>query len=505
MRNAGLGSWIARRARRDPERTALVFEDRRWTYAELAADVEVTARSLAGRGLGRGDRVCYTGPNHPAALRVAFAAGLLGAVFVPVSHRLAAPELAHIVADADCRLLVHGPGGDASALADELPSLQTIGTAGLLSAEAARKPPDVPVSLDDLCFLIYTSGTTGRPKGVMLTHGNVTWNVVNFLSIADFRMDDVTLAIAPLHRAGGWGVTLLPTLYKGGAVLLMASFEPNAALALIERHRVTTLFGGPELLGALVTADGWASTDVSSLRWVVSGGDIVHEGLIRAYHERGVTLLQGYGLTEAGPMVLMLDEADALRRIGAAGKPPLHCDVRIVRTDMSDAAAGERGEILVKGPNVTPGYWRRPADTEAAFVDDWLRTGDVGRFDDEGYVYVVDRLKDMFVSDGENVFPAEIERVLAEHPAVAEAAVVAAPDARLGHAAVAFVVLRDGVSAGEHELMDFCRRRLAAFKVPVAVRFRDALPRNAAGKLLKGQLRELGPLPTAYGSVWVNT
>ena len=499
MRNRGLGSWIARRARMSPQRTALLHEDRSWTYEELSADISRLANALSGLGVRAGDRVGYLGANHPAFLETSFAAGLLGAIFVPLNQGLSAAELDYIVRDAGCDVIVYG--GEASALMDEIKvragvrECVAVGavedarrTLDELLADARPDPIDLPVGLDDLCFLIYTSGTTGHPKGVMLTHGNVTWNALNYLSTTDFRANDVTLAIAPLFRAGGWGVTLLPTLQKGGTVVMVSVFDPAGVLELIARHRVTTLFGGPELLGALVRTPAWARADLSSIRYVISGGNVVHESLIRAYADRGIAFLQGYGLTEAGPMALMLDESDALRKLGSAGVPPLFVDVRIARSDLSDAGPGEIGEILVRGPNVMRGYWGRPEDSEAALVQGWLRTGDAGRMDEEGYFYVVDRLKDMFTSHGEDVFPAEVERVLTDHGSVTEAAVVATDDERAGQVGIAYVVLADGAQTTGEELLAHCRERLAWYKVPAAVQFREALPKNAAGKVLKDRL-----------------
>ena len=344
------------------------------------------------------------------------------------------------------------------------------------------------MSTDELCFLLYTSGTTSPSKGVMLTHGNLTWNVVDFHTVVDFRASDVTLAIAPLSRAGGWGVTLLPTIHAGGTVVLPPAFVETEALGLIERHRVTTLFGGPELLTALVRSDRWSRADLSSLRFVISGGDMVHESLIRSYLDRGISLLQGYGLTEASPMCLMLDESEALRKVGSVGVPPLHLDARVARPDLTDAAPGEVGELLVRGPNVMQGYWRRPEETEIALAGGWLHTGDAATVDDEGYFFFVDRLSQAFTSGGRRIFPARIEHVLLDNEDVLEAAVVARPHESLGRAPVAFVVPAPGATASERELIEFCASRLPAGEAPVALEFRAGLPRNQAGKVLKARL-----------------
>lgn len=502
MRNLSVGSWIPRRARMSPRRTALIWGDRSWTYPQLSDGVSRLAAALAGLGIRAGDRVAYLGPNHPAFLQTAFACGLLGAAFVPLNFHQSGEQLAYILSDAGCKVVLVGEVHDA--LVEAVRGTAATVTFVSVDAEPVWGPalrgllpadvpdlPDLPVGLDDLCFLAYTSGTTGRPKGVMLTHGNITWNALDYLSVTDFRSDDVTLEIAPLYRSGGWGVTLLPTLQKGGTVVLAPPFTPASALGLIAARGVTSFFGGPDLLEALAASPSWASTDLSSLRFVISGGDTVPEHLIRAYLERDVPLLQGYGLTEAGPMALMLDETDALRKLGSAGVPPLFVDVRVVRPDLSDAEPGEHGEIIVRGPNVMRGYWGRPEATEAALVQGWLHTGDVGTMDEEGYVYVVDRIKDLFVSCGENVYPAEVERVLDEHPGVAEVAVVARADDEAGQVGVAFVVAAEGAPAEAEELLRYCRERLASYQVPAAVVFTRELPKTTAGKVSRSTLREL--------------
>jgi fatty-acyl-CoA synthase len=502
MRNVGLGSWIARRARMGLRRTALIWGDSSWSYRELSGDVSRLAGALAGLGVRAGDRVGYVGPNHPLFLQTPFACGLLGAVCVPLNYRHAAEQLAYIIGDAGCRVVLVGDvpddligavrarAGGATFVAAHDGRSWGPALSGLLPA-GVPDLPDLPVGLDDLCFLPYTSGTTGRPKGVMLTHGNVTANALNFFSVSDFRSDDVTLAIAPLYRFGGWGVTLLPTLHKGGTVVLAPPFTPEPALALVARHRVTTLFGGPDLMAGLVASPAWTETDLSSLRFVISGGDTVPEHLIRAFLDRGIAFLQGYGLTEAGPMALMLDHDDALRKLGSAGVPPLLVDVRIARADLSEVDPGEHGEILVRGANVMRGYWGRPEATEAALADGWLRTGDVGTMDDEGFLYVVDRIKDLYVSCGENVYPAEVERVLDEHPAVAEVVVVARADEQAGQVGVAFVVPAAGARPDGEELLRYCRENMAAYQVPAAAVFLGELPRSPAGKVLRSRLREM--------------
>jgi fatty-acyl-CoA synthase len=325
----------------------------------------------------------------------------------------------------------------------------------------------------------------------MLTHGNVTWNVVNLLSRADFRGDDVTIAIAPFFRVGGTGVNVLPVLFVGGTIVVPDDVSGDALLGLVGQHRVTVGFGNPDVLDVLASAEGWPTADLSSIRFILTGGAPVPERLIRTYHDRGVALVQGYGLSEAGPLVLLLDAERSLRKIGSAGRPPLLVDIRIVDPDGHDVDPGQTGELLARGPNVMAGYWRRPAETgEALVAGAWLRTGDAARVDDDGDVWIVDRVDARFVAGGRMVYPGDVERQLMTHPAVADAGVV--PIATPGDmAGAAFVVLLPGSSVTEAELLDFATRRLASREVPFSIRFLDRLPRSSVGKLLRADLRAL--------------
>jgi fatty-acyl-CoA synthase len=363
-----------------------------------------------------------------------------------------------------------------------------------LLAAADRLPIDEPVSLDDLSMVMYTSGTTGRPKGAMLTHGNLTWNAVNVLVDSDLRGDEVTLVCAPLFHTAGLNMTCLPTLLKGGTAVLMDRFDPSAALRLIERHGVTYLFGVPAMYDAMAAAPEWPALELDSLRTLTCGGAPVPDRTIRTYLDRGFTFVQGYGMTEASPGVLFLDRDQVDAKAGSAGVPHFFTDVRVVDLKGNDVAPGEKGEVVVQGPNVMRGYWDLPDETAAA-IDEagWFRTGDVAIVDEDGFVSLVDRVKDMFISGGENVYPAEIEGVLHSHPAVADCAVIGVPDEKWGEVGRALVVLTPGESATELDLLAFLDGRIAGYKVPRSVRFVGELPRSASGKLLKVPLRE------AYG------
>ena len=420
-------------------------------------------------------------------------------MLAPVNHRLTAAGIRAVLADVEPRVLIQHRATDPVPVA--APVRHRIAVAGpidgardfeALVAESPDDPVEVAVGMEDVCLLPHTSGTTGPPKGIMLTHANLTWNVVNFLSCADFRGDDVTVAIAPFFRVGGTGVNVLPVLFLGGTVVVPGDLSPAGILQVMERHRVTVGFGNPDLLDALARSELWPAADLSSVRFVVTGGAPVPERLIRAWLDRGVLLLQGYGLSEAAPLALLVDPASALTRIGSAGRPPLLVDVRIVGADQRVAGPGETGELLVRGPNVMAGYWRRPEATRKVLSSDgWLRTGDAARSDQEGYVWIVDRMADCFVSDGQTVHPGDVERVLSGHPSIADVGVAQVLGRGGGGAVAAVVVLSPGAQATEGEVLAYGHQHLAAHQAPASVTFVGRLPRNSVGKLLRARLPAL--------------
>ena len=480
-----------------PGKTALVQAGVTRTYAELAQNTTRLAHGLAARGVSRGDRVAFLGPNSVELVEVMFATAKLGAVFLPLNTRLAPPETAWILADSGAKLLIAAPGFDSVAGGPEIKRLPLDlisadavsrgGAEGLRSEQAA--PLDLPIGHDDLFMIQYTSGTTGRPKGVMLTHGNIIWNVYNLLVDVDIRSDEVALVTAPLFHTAALNQVLFPTLLKGGTALIEAKFDPDRAIELIEEHGVTLLFGVTSMYLALARSPRWAHAGLRTLRSALSGGAPLPVALLQAYLDRGLMIIQGYGLTEASPGVTMLRAADGVRKIGSAGTACFFTDVRVVTPDGADVAVGEPGEVQAQGPNVTPGYWRQPDATRAAFADGgWLGTGDLAQVDDEGYLYITGRLKDMIISGGENIYPAEVEQALYTHPAVAECAVIGVPDPTWGEVGRAVVVLRDGHQATEEELIAYLDGRLARYKIPKSVVFAAALPHNASGKLVKPDL-----------------
>ncbi|MFD3311596.1 long-chain fatty acid--CoA ligase [Streptomyces sp. NPDC058694] len=495
MRNEGLGSWPARRARKTPHRTALIHGDTTVTYAGLYERTTRLAHALRDSGVRRGDRIAYLGPNHPSYLETLFAAGTLGAVFVPLNTRLAGPEIAYQLTDSGAKALVYGPsfGG----LVAGLPGNSDVRTYVEVGAEydrllgaAADEAIDEPVTADDTCIIMYTSGTTGRPKGAMLTHGNLTWNAVNVLVDQDLITDERALVSAPLFHTAGLNMLTLPVLLKGGTCVLVEAFDPAATLDLIERHRITFMFGVPTMFEHVARHPRWADADLSSLRMLSCGGSPVPTPLIAAYQERGLTFLQGYGMTEASPGVLFLDAEHAVTKAGSAGVPHFFSDVRVVRPDLAPAEIGETGEVVVRGPHVMPGYWGLPDETAAVFHDGWFRSGDAARIDEDGYVTIVDRIKDMIISGGENIYPAEIEDQLLAHPDIVECAVIGVPDEKWGEVPRAVVVPREDVELDPDEVLASLAGRLAKYKIPKSVVLADELPRTASGKLLKSRVRK---------------
>jgi fatty-acyl-CoA synthase len=497
MLDQGLGSWPARRARMTPDKPALVQAGRATTYAELEHRSTRLATGLRERGVSRGDRVAFLGLNCVELVETMFAVAKLGAVFLPVNTRLAPPELRHVLEDSGARLLIWQTGFEAAVESPEVVGLELDRVRvvpdddGLGLLFGPEGTIDEPVGLDDLFMIQYTSGTSGRPKGVMLSHANIVWNVFNLMVDVDLGSDEVALVTAPLFHTAALNQVLFPTILKGGTALIEAKFDPDRAIELIEQEGVTLLFGVTSMYLALAATKRFAEADLSTLRGALSGGAPIPESLLHTWLDRGLMITQGYGLTESSPGATMLRAADGVRKLGSAGTACFFTDVKVVTPTMDPIDVGEPGEVLVSGPNVTAGYWQNPAATDDAFTEGWLRTGDLAVVDDEGYLTIVDRLKDMYISGGENVYPAEVEQVIHTHPAIAEAAVVGVPDERWGEVGRAVVTLHEGAELTEAELLAHLDGRLARYKIPKSVVVVRELPHNASGKLLKSRVKEM--------------
>ncbi|MBA2949418.1 acyl-CoA synthetase [Streptomyces himalayensis] len=505
-------SAVHRRARYAGSRSAIIYEGTEISAAALAATVRELATGLAARGLRRGDRIAYLGLNSAALLQTLLVAAHLGAVFVPVNHRLAADEVRHILVDSGAHTLVVEEGHRALAepvlaevparcrlLVDTDPACPSTPAppapwTPLSELLGSADPGLDPVALhdDDLAALMYTSGTTGRPKGVMLTHGNIWWNAVNVDSVVDTRPDDTNLAVAPLFHIGGLNALTLRTLLRGGTVVLRRTFDPARCLDDLVRHRVDSFFAVPAMFAALAHTPGFAEADLSGLRAVVVAGAPVPPQIIREYAARhGVLLQQAWGLTETAPFATYLPPGLTLDKAGSAGAPMPYTEVCLLApgSGAKISAPEVRGEICVRGPNVTPGYWNNPSATGKAFDDaGWFHSGDIGYRDSDGFYYVVDRIKDMIISGGENVYPAEVERVLADFPGVMEVAVIGVPHAKWGETVLAVLTCKPGVEPTLEEIREFGGLHLARYKLPTRVLIIEELPRNGSGKLDKPAL-----------------
>jgi fatty-acyl-CoA synthase len=499
-RASGLGAWPARAGRKAARRPAMTSAGQTTTYGALTSRVARLASALDSIGAGPGSRVAYLGANHPAFLESLFATAALGAIFVPLNARLSAAEIAFMLGDSGADVLLFG-GASASTVeqlaVDTRPKSIAVDAAfpGALDyeamiASAPDTPIEVPVDANAPCLIMYTSGTTGRPKGAILTHDNIMWNCLNVLVDLDIRSDEVTLVTAPMFHTAALNMTCLPTLLKGGHLIIEPRFDADAVIETIARMRVTLLFGVPTMFAALTQSPKWATADLSSVRLLLCGGAPVPKSLITTYLERGLSFVQGYGMTETAPGALIVDPQLSAETVGAAGVPHFFTDVRLVRDDGSTAAPGELGEIVIAGPNVMRGYWGLPEATEQAFLDGgWFRSGDVAVADESGVITIVDRVKDVYISGGENVYPAEVEKALCDHEAVVEAAVIGVADTTWGEVGEAYVVLAADRSVTEEQLRAHLRARIAGYKIPRSWVFRDSLPHTASGKVQKSQLR----------------
>ncbi|MFV0524282.1 MAG: acyl-CoA synthetase [Acidimicrobiales bacterium] len=497
--------WIAHHARNRPAKEAIrdYGTDRKFSYAELDQRVEATAAWFTSLGIGRGDRVAVLALNGVEYFDVQFACARTGTICVLLNWRLTVNELEYILNDSSPDLLIHDVSFAETAA--ELQGRCGIGTiteidgggadSGYEQALATHRGGPVEraeLTLDDVVTIMYTSGTTGLPKGAMITHGMNFWNAVNLGIPAGIGLDTVHLNVLPLFHTGGLNCYSNPVLHAGGTVGILPTFDPAESLRLIgdPAEGITHFFAVPAPYQFMMQHPDFEDTDLSRLRTAGVGGAPCALAIMERWAERGVLLAQGFGMTETSPACIFLDPDEALRKIGSTGKALIHTEYRIVDDDGHDCGPDEVGELWVAGPNITPGYWNKPEATAEAFEGRWLKTGDAAREDDEGFVYIVDRWKDMYISGGENVYPAEVENVLYQLDQVAEAAVIGVPHPRWGETGLAVIALKPGAELDRATVVEHCTPRLARFKIPDDITIVEALPRNATGKVLKRELRQ---------------
>ena len=496
--------WVAHHAARAPAKLALVdlATDRRLSYADLHDRADRLAHHLRSvLGLARGDRVAMLSQNCTEFFEVEFATARGGLIMLPLNWRLTVHELGFIIGDAAPKVLIYDTtfAETAEQLRKEcgiphLVALQSGNLACDYEKALAGSPPGFVAERaihDDPCMVMYTSGTTGLPKGALITHGMQFWNCANLSFPARITRRAVCLTVLPLFHTGGLNCYANPMLHAGATVLVARAFDPGEALRLIGDAAVgvTHFFGVPTMYQVMRDHPRFHETDFSRIHCSGVGAAPMPLGVLRDWADKGLALSQGYGMTETSPTTLVLDPEDAVRKAGSAGRPALHTEVRVVGEEGQDVAPGVVGELWTRGPNITPGYWNRPDANATSFTDGWLHTGDAATVDEEGFVTIVDRWKDMYISGGENVYPAEVENAIADMPEVAEAGVIGVAHEKWGEVGKAFVVLRPGRELTADAVLAQCRARLARFKQPVYVEFIAALPRNAAGKILKRELK----------------
>ncbi len=485
--------WIGHHADLRSDDVALVDDGRdlTLTYRDLEDRTRRLAAWLEANGVGAGDRVGFLAGNTTDVFEALFACAKLSAILVPLNWRLAVPELQFIVGDCRPRVLIY-EGGFAEAAAElDVPVKVMLGDP-YEAAKAESDPASIgPVSAthDDPWAIMYTSGTTGRPKGALVTHGMFFWNAVNIGNAVGLTSRSTNLNVLPTFHTGGLNLYTTPCLHLGARSVNLREFDPDRLFWWLESGEITHFFGVPAIYQFLAEDPHWEHADLTAVESWACGGAPMPVALLQRYADRGVVIRQGMGLTETSPTVFLTDEAHAISKVGSVGKPCLHTEIRIVDEDGQDVGVDEIGELWVRGPNVTPGYWERPDANIESFTDGWLHTGDAARRDADGYVFIVDRWKDMFISGGENVYPAEVEQVLFHHPSVKDVAVIGVPDERWGEVGLAVVVPRDPAAFAGDELLAYCQGKLARFKIPRHVAVTDELPRNAAGKVLKRDLR----------------
>lgn len=497
--------WLAKQAELRPDKVALIdaATERAYTYPEFHLRASRFAEFLRAEWrVQPGERVALLAYNSSDYFEILWGCAKAGAILVCLNWRLAVPELEFILRDSSPVALIYDPPFAEAAQAlqarlglTRLMTLAAESPAGEYAYEASlagvtgKEVVMPPRGLNEPWHILYTAGTTGRAKGVIQTFGMVFYNALNIGLPINLTSDDVTLNLLPCFHTGGLNMYTNPTFHVGGTAIIQRQFDPAETLRLLST-RTTAFFGVAAIYLFLSQDPNFEKTDFSPMRSWAAGGSPIPTSLLQLYYDKGIKIRFGFGMTETGPTVFLMEENFPTSKLGSVGKPQLYVDVRIVDRQGNDLQAGERGELLIKGPGVTPGYWQLPDVTAKSIEDGWLHSGDVAVRDEDGYYYIVDRWKDMFISGGENVYPAEVENVIFSLPQVAEVAVIGVPDEKWGEVGRALVVLKPEQSIDESEIIEHCRQNLGRYKVPKSVIFIERLPRNPAGKVVKGELRE---------------
>jgi len=500
-----IGDWIRKWSCLQPHKRALIFEDRPFTYQEIHLRTNQLCHFLLALGVQKGDRVSVLLYNGPQYLEMFFALSKIGAILVPLNWRLAGPELEFIIKDSGTRMIVFDPGfkevitsirphlnlsnGDYISVESPSPTWAKDYERGLLACPVKEPHLQVSIGDEDPHILMYTSGTTGIPKGAILSHRKTFFNALNADLLYHLTSEDIMIVSRPLFHSGGLLVEAVPVLYKGGTLILKKRFRPHEILEAIQKYRVTLLEMAATVYQFILQECDLTQHDLSSVRCYFTGGERVPQAMLREYYRKGITVSQIFGQTETSTITFLSPE-DATLKIGSVGLPVFHGEVRIVDNTGEDVSPGEVGEIIAKGPTLMSGYWNRPELTAETVRDGWLYTGDLALKDEEGYIYLVDRKTDMYISGGENIYPAEIEKILLTHPKIFDAGIVGIPDEKWGEVGKAFIVLKPGKTMCNGEVFEFLKGNVAKYKIPKVVEVVDELPKTASGKIQKFVLKE---------------
>jgi fatty-acyl-CoA synthase len=505
-----VADWITKWAKIQPEKIAIISEDIPYSYLDINKNINRLSNLFLYLGIKRGDRVAVLMRNSRQYIEIFFALSRVGGILVPLNWRLALPELEFIINDSGAGIIIFDYEfmENAEKLRDIVPLHTHIACASGKDIKGKETPswaidyinyvkrfpetqPDLSWSAgdDDPHILMYTSGTTGLPKGAVLSHRKTFFNVLNAGIYYDMTKSDIGIVVRPLFHSGGLIVEMAPVIYRGGTVIIQRKFQPEDILKIIEKYRVTVLELPAVIYNFILNECRIEEYDLSSLKCCFTGGERVPVTLLKAYAEKGLTLSQVYGLTEASTL-FWLPMENAIEKMGSVGQPVMHSEVGIFDENGMPVKTGEIGEVVVKGPIVMNGYWNRDDLTDEVIKDGWFYTGDLARIDEDGFVYIVDRKKDMFISGGENVYPAGIEKILLSHQAVTDAAVVGVPDEKWGEVGKAFIVVRNGYSITTDEIYQLLQDKLAKYKIPKYIEFVEKLPKTASGKIKKLLLKE---------------
>jgi fatty-acyl-CoA synthase len=492
--------WLYKRNELTPDRVAVVDDahEREYSYAEMNRRAHRLAAYMQREwDIAQGDRVACLSTNRMEYLDLYFACGKLGAVLVPLNFRLRAYGIQELLEDcAPKGFWVERAFAD---LVDKLSGQDCYTHLGWMDGsdpadisqivqQDQGEAETVLLSEDELAMILYTSGTTGKSKGAMISWRQIHWNSINTAIGLDLGQDDVTIMNTPLYHTGAWHVLFTPLMHRGGKVVLQTEFDPETSNRAIDAHGVTILFGIPTMLRMMMEAENFEEISFASTRFAICGGESCPIPVIERYKGKNVPIRQGYGLTEAGPNCFSLPAEDAIRKKGSVGFPNFHIQTRIVRPDGSETEIDEVGELTMRGPHVFSGYWNNEQATRKTLQEGWVHTGDLFKRDAEGYHFIVGRKKDMYISGGENVYPAQVEKVLYDHPHITQAAVIGIPDEQWGETGCAFVVIDSDELIAEATIIAYCKERLATYQTPSRVIFLDALPTGDSGKIQKKAL-----------------